>query len=222
MSNDENSQLKKNDESYDSITQKDNIMNTNDNNLSQNIQLSSEKENNTNSILKDVIYNRIIQFKDWISKKLFLLSEKIKIESSYKIFLIFLIIGIIMLVMSLFNLPFLLLKPVQFLFLFNLGNILIFISLIFYYGSTQFFQSLIEKKYIMILYILSLIFGTIFSIKQKYFFSLFFSIGQIIIATMFFLTFIPGGQNGIDFIKSLIGIPFNQLIIYFKNIFIKN
>ena len=57
MSNDENSQLKKNDESYDSITQKDNIMNTNDNNLSQNIQLSSEKENNTNSILKDVIYN---------------------------------------------------------------------------------------------------------------------------------------------------------------------
>jgi hypothetical protein len=176
MSNDENSQLKKNDESYDSITQKDNIMNTNDNNLSQNIQLSSEKENNTNSILKDVIYNRIIQFKDWISKKLFLLSEKIKIESSYKIFLIFLIIGIIMLVMSLFNLPFLLLKPVQFLFLFNLGNILIFISLIFYYGSTQFFQSLIEKKNIMILYILSLIFGTIFSIKQKYFFSLFFSI----------------------------------------------
>ena len=96
MSNDENSQLKKNDESYDSITQKDNIMNTNDNNLSQNIQLSSEKENNTNSILKDVIYNRIIQFKDWISKKFLQLSEKIKIESSYKIFLIFLIIGIIM------------------------------------------------------------------------------------------------------------------------------
>ena len=124
--------------------------------------------------------------------------------------------------MSLFNLPFILLKPVQFLFLFNLGNILIFISLLFYYGSTQYFQTLIEKRTIMILYVLSLIFGTIFSIKQKYFFSLFFSIGQMIIATMFFLTFIPGGQNGIDFIKSLIGIPFHQIIIYIKNIFIKN
>ena len=222
MSNDEDTQLKKDQQSYDSITSKDNISNTNDNNISQNIKLSSEEENNTNSILKDVIYNRFIQFKDWISKKILQLSQKITIESSYKTFLIFLIAGIILIIMSLFNLPFILLKPVQFLFLFNLGNILIFISLIFYYGSTQFFQSLIEKKNIMILYILSLIFGTIFSLKQKYFFSLFFSIGQIIIATMFFLTFIPGGQNGIDFIKSSIVIPFNQLIIYFKNIFIKN
>ena len=222
MSNDEDTQLKKDQQSYDSITSKDNISNTNDNNISQNIKLSSEEENNTNSILKDVIYNRFIQFKDWISKKILQLSQKITIESSYKTFLIFLIAGIILIIMSLFNLPFILLKPVQFLFLFNLGNILIFISLLFYYGSTQFFQSLIEKRTIMILYVLSLIFGTIFSIKQKYFFSLFFSIGQMIIATMFFLTFIPGGQNGIDFIKSLIGIPFHQIIIYIKNIFIKN
>ena len=222
MSNDEDTQLKKDQQSYDSITSKDNISNTNDNNISQNIKLSSEEENNTNSILKDVIYNRFIQFKDWISKKFLQLSEKIKIESSYKSFLIFLIVGIIFLIMSLFNLPFILLKPVQFLFLFNLGNILIFISLLFYYGSTQYFQTLIEKRTIMILYVLSLIFGTMFSIKQYYFFSLFFSIGQMIIATMFFLTFIPGGQNGIDFIKSLIGIPFHQIIIYIKNIFIKN
>jgi len=221
MSNDEDTQLKKDQQSYDSITSKDNISNTNDNNISQNIKLSSEEENNTNSILKDVIYNRFIQFKDWISKKILQLSQKITIESSYKTFLIFLIAGIILIIMSLFNLPFILLKPVQFLFLFNLGNILIFISLLFYYGSTQYFQTLIEKRTIMILYVLSLIFGTIFSIKQKYFFSLFFSIGQMIIATMFFLTFIPGGQNGIDFIKSLIGIPFHQLIIYIKNIFIK-
>jgi hypothetical protein len=222
MSNDEDTQLKKDQQSYDSITSKDNISNTNDNNISQNIKLSSEEENNTNSILKDVIYNRFIQFKDWISKKILQLSQKITIESSYKTFLIFLIAGIILIIMSLFNLPFILLKPVQFLFLFNLGNILIFISLLFYYGSTQYFQTLIEKRTIMILYVLSLIFGTIFSIKQKYFFSLFFSIGQMIIATMFFLTFIPGGQNGIDFIKSLIGIPFHQIIIYIKNIFIKN
>ncbi len=222
MSNDEDTQLKKDQQSYDSITSKDNISNTNDNNISQNIKLSSEEESNTNSILKDVIYNRFIQFKDWISKKILQLSQKITIESSYKTFLIFLIAGIILIIMSLFNLPFILLKPVQFLFLFNLGNILIFISLLFYYGSTQYFQTLIEKRTIMILYVLSLIFGTIFSIKQKYFFSLFFSIGQMIIATMFFLTFIPGGQNGIDFIKSLIGIPFHQIIIYIKNIFIKN
>jgi hypothetical protein len=222
MSNDEDTQLKKDQQSYDSITSKDNISNTNDNNISQNIKLSSEEENNTNSILKDVIYNRFIQFKDWISKKILQLSQKITIESSYKTCLIFLIAGIIIIIMSLFNLPFILLKPVQFLFLFNLGNILIFISLLFYYGSTQYFQTLIEKRTIMILYVLSLIFGTIFSIKQKYFFSLFFSIGQMIIATMFFLTFIPGGQNGIDFIKSLIGIPFHQIIIYIKNIFIKN
>ena len=222
MSNDEDTQLKKDQQSYDSITSKDNISNTNDNNISQNIKLSSEEENNTNSILKDVIYNRFIQFKDWISKKILQLSQKITIESSYKTFLIFLIAGIILIIMSLFYLPFILLKPVQFLFLFNLGNILIFISLLFYYGSTQYFQTLIEKRTIMILYVLSLIFGTIFSIKQKYFFSLFFSIGQMIIATMFFLTFIPGGQNGIDFIKSLIGIPFHQIIIYIKNIFIKN
>ena len=139
MSNDEDTQLKKDQQSYDSITSKDNISNTNDNNISQNIKLSSEEENNTNSILKDVIYNRFIQFKDWISKKILQLSQKITIESSYKTFLIFLIAGIILIIMSLFNLPFILLKPVQFLFLFNLGNILIFISLLFYYGSTQYF-----------------------------------------------------------------------------------
>ena len=114
MSNDENTELKKDQQSYDSITQKDNISNTNDNTISQNIKLSSEEESNTNSILKDVIYNRFIQFKDWISKKFLQLSEKIKIESSYKSFLIFLIVGIIFLIMSLFNLPFILLKPVQF------------------------------------------------------------------------------------------------------------
>ena len=82
MSNDEDTQLKKDQQSYDSITSKDNISNTNDNNISQNIKLSSEEENNTNSIFKDVIYNRFIQFKDWISKKILQLSQKITIESS--------------------------------------------------------------------------------------------------------------------------------------------
>ena len=218
MSNEEKTILKNEEETYDSITPNDNISNQKNTNSTNNIKLSSENEDINNSVFKSVISNKFIEIKDFISTKLYKLFQKLQIESSYKKFLIFFIIGIIFIILSFFNLPLILLKPTQFLFTYDIGNIFIIISLLFYYGSNQFIQTLIEKQIIIILYILSIVFGLIFSFKQIYIISLFFSMELLIISIMFFLTFIPGGQSGIEFIKTSLGIPFQQILLYIKNI----
>lgn len=155
MFQDEKTELKKENETYDSIIQKEIISNENTN---KDIKLTSDEnieENNCfEKILNNSITNKIIEYENLLSKKVYDYLQTYHIESSYRNFVIFLIIGLIFIFKSVIDLPTFNLTPIQFLIFFNIGNIFIFFALFFYYGSQQYLIFLIEKtrKRILFLY----------------------------------------------------------------------
>ena len=136
MFQDEKTELKKENETYDSIIQKEIISNENTN---KDIKLTSDEnieENNCfEKILNNSITNKIIEYENLLSKKVYDYLQTYHIESSYRNFVIFLIIGLIFIFKSVIDLPTFNLTPIQFLIFFNIGNIFIFFALFFYYGS---------------------------------------------------------------------------------------
>ena len=220
MFQDEKTELKKENETYDSITQKEIISNENTN---KDIKLTSDEnieENNCfEKILNNSITNKIIEYENLLSKKVYDYLQTYHIESSYRNFVIFLIIGLIFIFKSVIDLPTFNLTPIQFLIFFNIGNIFIFFALFFYYGSQQYLIFLIEKtrKRILFFYIITLIIGIIIAWRDHYFLSLVMAYNQIFIFSLFVISIIPGENNGIDFIKNNLENPIKNYFFIKKN-----
>ena len=154
-------------------------------------------------------------FQNLISK----LSDKINIQSSYKYFLLFLALGLLLFFFALFYIPFAIFNPGKLLKLLCFGNIFIMISFLFYYGSKDFFTFLIDEKRTGIM--LSHIFCTLCSlidslIIRGYFLQLLLDIILCITTVMFILTLIPGGQGGISGIKNMLISPIMLVFNTFK------
>ena len=222
MFQDEKTELKKENRTYDSITQKEIISNENTN---KDIKLTSDEnieENNCfEKILNNSITNKIIEYENLLSKKVYDYLQTYHIESSYRNFVIFLIIGLIFIFKSVIDLPTFNLTPIQFLIFFNIGNIFIFFALFFYYGSQQYLIFLIEKtrKRILFFYIITLIIGIIIAWRDHYFLSLVMAYNQIFIFSLFVISIIPGENKGIDFIKNNIENPIKNFFDSIKNYF---
>ena len=222
MFQDEKTELKKENETYDSITQKEIISNENTNKDIKLIFDENIEENNCfEKILNNSITNKIIEYENLLSKKVYDYLQTYHIESSYRNFVIFLIIGLIFIFKSVIDLPTFNLTPIQFLIFFNIGTILFFFALFFYYGSQQYLIFLIEKtrKRILFFYIITLIIGIIIAWRDHYFLSLVMAYNQIFIFSLFVISIIPGENNGIDFIKNNIENPIKNFFDSIKNYF---
>ena len=159
---------------------------------------TSEKKGET---LRDKIANKII--------------STIEVERSIGIFIALLLIGIALLFLSIFLIPFLITSPKKFSFCFAVGCILVLISFLFLVGTKTYVTKLLDNKRILfsISFILSIFVGIGFSLGNHYFISLICSAVQMISMVMFVLTFIPGGKAGIDCIKNALTSPFTKLFI---------
>ena len=146
--------------------------------------------------------------------KKFLIS-KIQVETSYLKFGIVFITGMVIVIISLFFLPLILISPKKFSLLFALGTFVSLSSFIFYYGTLKFFELLFNKDRIWftIVYLTGffgcLFFPTFFG--KNYFIILIFS-GLEMISTLFFiLTFLPGGYASIRMFSNLFISQFKRL-----------
>ncbi len=154
-------------------------------------------------------------FQGLISK----LSEKVTVEQSYKYFLIFLSLGILLLFFALFCIPFVFFNPGKLLRLLTFGNILVMLGFLFYYGSKDFFAFLVDQKRtgVMFSHILGLLCGLFVSLFfGGYFLKLLLDCVLCITTVMFILTLIPGGQEGIAGIKRMLISPLMLLFNSFK------
>ena len=143
------------------------------------------------------------------------LISNIQVETSYLKFGIIFITGMIIIMISLFFLPLILISPKKFALLFALGTFVSLLSFIFYYGTSQFLELLFNKDRIWftIVYLTGffgcLFFPTFFG--KNYLIILVFS-GLEMISTLFFiLTFLPGGYSSIRMFTTLFISQFKKL-----------
>lgn len=181
--------------------------------------LNKEGETSDNNITQKIKY-----YSSNIGSYLISITNKIDIEPSFKLFSFNLCAGILFILFTFFSFPFLLLSPTKFLLTFSIGNILIIISFLFYYGSKEYFSIIFNSSriWISILYLVSIIVGLALSVKQKYFLTLIFAGFQIVAVILFVLSFIPGGRSGIEFFKSFFISTFFSVFENVKNKLIKN
>jgi hypothetical protein len=140
--------------------------------------------------------------------------SSVEVEKSYKLFFLFLSVGIGLLFFSLFFLPFVIFSPSKFVSLFSLGSIVTLSSFIFLYGTTGFIGMLLNgnRKFFTLLFISSLVLGLYFAIFQvNYIVSLILAVIQLITLIVFILSFIPGGHTGINFIGGMLLSPLYSL-----------
>ena len=154
-------------------------------------------------------------FQSFLSK----LSDKIQVQQSYKYFLIFLALGLLLLFFALLCIPFVIFNPGKLLRLLSFGNIFIMLCFLFYYGSKDFFAFLIDPKRtgVMFGHIVGLFTSLFVSLFiGGYFLQLFLDAVLCITTVMFILTLIPGGQEGIAGIKRMLISPLMLLFNTFK------
>jgi hypothetical protein len=147
------------------------------------------------------------------------LSEKIQVQSSYKYFVIFLVIGLIILFFALFTIPFVIFSPGKLLRLLSFGNIMIMTSFFFFYGSKDFFAFLVDQNRtgVMFGHLLGVFSGLFVSLFiGGYFLQLVLDCVLCITTVMFILTLIPGGQGGISAIKRMLISPMMLLLNNFR------
>ena len=159
---------------------------------------TEEKKHET---LKDKVENKFINL--------------FNVERSIGTFCILMSIGSLFIILSFFLLPLVIVSPKKFSLCFAVGSIFVLISFLFLVGSRSFVTKLFEQKRLLIsiMFILSIFFGVGFSLGNHYFLSMICSVIQLFGLIMFMLTFIPGGQFGIQCIKNLITSPFSKLFI---------
>ena len=141
-------------------------------------------------------------------------TNTIEVQTNYKYFFLILAVGLIFLILSLMFLPIMVLYPQKFLSLFSIGSLITLSSFIFIYGTVNYIKMLFEKKRLIysISYIVSLVLGLYFAYIKGYFIhSLICAIIQMITLVIFILTFIPGGNSGINFILELLSSPIKKL-----------
>ena len=146
------------------------------------------------------------------------LTERLQISPNMKFFLLCLLICGFNFFFCLMSLPFIFLSPSKILSYLSFGNILLILSLLFYYGSNRFFGFLRDGKRfkITLIHILFIICGLFFPMFQGYIFSFILDIALIITTVMFLLTIIPGGQRGINAIQGSLLSFLPQLFKYAK------
>jgi hypothetical protein len=138
----------------------------------------------------------------------------VEVEKSYKLFFLFLLIGIGLLFFSLFFLPLVLFSPGKFVSLFSLGSIITLSSFIFLYGTSGFLGMLFSRERLLytMLFIGSLVLGLYFAfIHGNYIASLVLAVTQLITLIIFILSFIPGGRNGIDLVIGMLKSPIQSI-----------
>lgn len=177
--------------------------NDSDQNNNVEIQLKggTSSEDNTNETCLTKLKNYLI--------------SNIQVETSYLKFGVVFITGMIIIMLSLFFLPLILISPKKFALLFALGTFVSLSSFIFYYGTIQFFELLFNKDRIWFtLVYLTGFFGCIFFpafLGKNYFIILAFS-GLEMISTLFFiLTFLPGGYSSIRMFINLFISQFRRI-----------
>ena len=128
------------------------------------------------------------------------LTERLRISPNMKLFLLCLIICGVNFFLLLMSFPMIFISPSKILGYLSFGNILLIMSLLFYYGSNRFFGFLRDNKRfkITLIHILLIICGLFFPMFQGYIFSFFLDLALIFTTVMFILTMIPGGQSGIN------------------------
>ena len=146
------------------------------------------------------------------------LTERLQISPNMKFFLLCLLICGFNFFFCLMSLPFIFLSPSKILSYLSFGNILLILSLLFYYGSNRFFGFLRDGKRfkITLIHILFIVCGLFFPMFQGYLFSFILDIALIITTVMFLLTIIPGGQRGINAIQGSLLSFLPQLFKYAK------
>ena len=179
---------------------------SNEINTSSNIHLNNNNNNENNffSQFRNINFNNTNQIN---------LPRVFNVEKNYKRFTLCLIIGLIFLFFSIISLPISLFNPSRFISSFSLGSLIIIFSFIFYYGSQE-YSSIIfsrERRKYTISYLCSLLIGFYFMMNPTYYLISFgCNLIQFIILIMFVLTFIPGGERGIEFFLN------NFLLSYVK------
>ena len=167
----------------------------------------AERNNNVEIQLKGGTSSEEITKETCLSKFKNYLISNIQVETSYLKFGIVFITGIIIIILSLFFLPLILITPKKFALLFALGTFVSLSSFIFYYGTIQFFELLFNKDRVCFTVVyLTGFFGCLFFptfFGKNYFIILAFS-GLEMISTLFFiLTFLPGGYSSIRMFTNL-------------------
>ena len=146
------------------------------------------------------------------------LTERLQISSNMKLFLLCILICGFNFFLCLMSLPLIFLRPSKILSNLSFGNILLILSLLFYYGSNRFFGFLRDSNRfrITLIHILLIICGLFLPMFQGYFFSLILDIALILTTIMFLLTIIPGGQSGINAIQASLFSLLPQLFKFSK------
>jgi hypothetical protein len=179
---------------------------SNEINTSSNIHLNNNNNNENNffSQIRSIKFNNTNQIN---------LRRVFNVEKNYKRFTLCLIIGLIFLFFSIISLPISLFNPSRFISTFSLGSLIIIFSFIFHYGSQEYFSIIFsrERRKFTISYLCSLFIGFYFMMNPTYYLISFgCNLIQFIILIMFVLTFIPGGERGIEFFLN------NFLLSYVK------
>ena len=143
------------------------------------------------------------------------LTERLQISSNIKISLICLLICGVNFFLLLMSFPMIFISPSKILGYLSFGNILLIMSLLFYYGSNRFFGFLRDNKRfkIALIHILLIICGLFFPMFQGYIFSFLLDLALIFTTAMFVLTIIPGGQSGVNAMQSSLFSLITNLII---------
>ena len=179
---------------------------SNEINTSSNIHLNNNNNNENNffSQFRNINFNNTNQIN---------LPRFLNVEKNYKRFTLCLMIGLIFLFFSIISLPISLFNPSRFISTFSLGSLIIIFSFIFHYGSQEYFSIIFsrERRKFTISYLCSLFIGFYFMMNPTYYLISFgCNVIQFIILIMFVLTFIPGGERGIEFFLN------NFLLSYVK------
>ena len=141
--------------------------------------------------------------------------SKVEVEKNITAFISLLGIGCFLICLSLLMLPLIITSPAKFSMCFGLGSVLVLISFLFYHGTKNYIMKLFDKKrfYLTILFLCSVILAIIFRFIDNYFLSLLSCIFQLFCLVLFGLSFIPGGQSGIKYIKKKVSSPFVKIFM---------
>ena len=140
---------------------------------------------------------------------------KVEVEKNRTVFLSLLSIGCFLVCISLMMLPLVITSPSKFSMSLAFGSSFLLVSFLFYYGTKNYVLKLFDKKRFLLslLFISSIILAIVFWFIDNYFLSLLSSIFQVFCLVLFGLTFIPGGQGGIKYIKNKISSPFVKIFM---------
>ena len=164
------------------------------------IVINDEESGLPNNSSRPQVPNPLNQIQNYLLN----LTERLQISSNVKISLICLLICGVNFFLLLMSFPMIFISPSKILGYLSFGNILLIMSLLFYYGSNRFFGFLRDNKRfkIALIHILLIICGLFFPMFQGYIYSFLLDLALIFTTAMFVLTIIPGGQSGVNAMQS--------------------